>query len=155
MIDKITKSLSVRKPKDRTVLRIEKTDEAGHKRLILENGRWESKKEPWMVVDENNKVHALLSMDSLTKMVENYREMEEEALALRLEKSILAHVPIDFNDVWTVVMEELKKYKKVPLDLDKVVVKVKKEHHNLFLNLSDFLLSQGFDVVSSLEHDKG
>ena len=104
MIDKISKSLSVTKPKERTLLEIEATDDAETKLLRLKSGSWNSKKEPWLVMDEKQKLHALLSMDSLTKIVENFRQMEQEAFSLKLEKSILQQLPLDFNDVWTVAM---------------------------------------------------
>ena len=149
MIDKITKSLSVAKPKERTFLEIEASDEADTKILRLKSGSWNSKKEPWLVLDEKQKLHALLSMDSLTKIVENFRQMEQEAFSLKLEKSILQHLPIDFNDVWAVAIEEIKKYKKTPADFDKVIYKIKKEHPNLFLNLQDFHLPEGMNILSA------
>jgi len=149
MIDKITKSLSVTKPKERTFLEIEASEQADAKVLRLKSGSWNSKKEPWLVLDEKKKLHALLSMDSLTKIVENFRQMEQEAFSLKLEKSILQHLPLDFNDVWAVAVEEIKKQKKTPADFDKVVMKIKKEHPNLFLNLQDFHFPEGMSVISA------
>jgi len=154
MIDKITKSLSITKPKERTFLEIESTEHRDEKRLRLKNGSWNSKKEPWLVLDEKQKLHALLSMDSLTKIVENFREMEQEAFSLKLEKSILQHLPLDFNDVWAVAVEAIKKQKKTPADFDKVILKIKKEHPNLFLNLQDFHFPEGMTVLSA-DNDKG
>ena len=106
-------------------------------------------------MDEKQKLHALLSMDSLTKIVENFRQMEQEAFSLKLEKSILQQLPLDFNDVWTVAMEEIKKQKKTAVDFDKVIQKIKKEHPNLFLNLQDFYLSEGVNVIQSTQNTKG
>lgn len=155
MIDKISKNLSLAKPKERTLLEIEATDDADVKQLRLKSGSWNSKKEPWLVLDEKQKLHALLSMDSLTKIVENFRRMEQEAFSLKLEKSILQHLPLDFNDVLIVAMEEIKKQKKTEVDFDKVVKKIKKEHPNLFLNLHDFYLSEGINVIHAAEQPKG
>jgi len=149
MIDKITKSLSLTKPKERTFLEMESSIESDAKVLRLKSGSWKSKKEPWLILDEKKKLHALLSMDSLTKIVENFRQIEQEAFSLKLEKSILQHLPLDFNDVWAVAVEEIKKYKKTPADFDKVILKIKKEHPNLFLNLQDFHFPEGMTVLSS------
>lgn len=155
MIDKISKSLSVTRPKERTLLEIETTEEKDTKLLRLKNGSWNSKKEPWLVLDEKQKLHALLSMDSLTKIVENFKQMEQETFSLKLEKSILQQLPLDFNDVWAVAMEEIKKQKKTAVDFDKVIKKIKKEHPNLFLNLQDFYLSEGVNVIQSSQNSKG
>ena len=153
MIDKLSKSLSVMKPKERTLLEIEASLEEDTKVLRLKSGKWNSIKEPWLVLDEKQKLHALLSMDSLTKIVENFRQMEREAFALKLEKSILQHLPLDFNDVWAVAIEEIKKYKKTPADFDKVVYAIKKKHPNLFLNLQDFHFPEGMSVLSSSSNE--
>ena len=65
---------------------------------------------------------------------------------MRLEKSILRHVPIDFGDVWVVCMDELKNIAEsndgiqvFKIDLDKVVENVKSKYPNLFLDIQDYM----------------
>ncbi len=149
MIEKLSRSLGILKPKDRTFLEIEPTGEANAKLLRLKSGRWNSKKEPWLVVDEKQKAYAMMPIDTLSKIVENFKRLEEEAFALKLEKSILQHIPLDFNDVWAVAVKEIEKQKKTPKDFDKVILKIKKEYPNLFLDLHDFHFPEGMSVIST------
>ena len=70
---------------------------------------------------------------------------------MKLEKSILQQLPLDFQDVWAVAMEEIGKSKKNEIDFDKLVKKIKKEHPNLFLDLKDFYLPEGASIISAIE----
>ena len=151
MIEKISKSLTIRKQKEQTVLEIVAGEDEHSKQLRLKNGSWNNTKEPWLVYDENQKLHALLSIETLSKMVEHYKKAEQETLFLKLEKSILQQLPLDFQDVWAVAMEEIGKSKKNEIDFDKLVKKIKKEHPNLFLDLKDFYLPEGASIISAIE----
>ena len=151
MIEKISKSLTIRKQKEQTDLEIVAGEDEHSKHLRLKNGSWDNTKEPWLVYDENQKLHALLSIETLSKMVEHYKKAEQEALFLKLEKSILQQLPLDFQDVWAVAMEEIGKSKKNEIDFDKLVKKIKKEHPNLFLDLKDFYLPEGASIISAIE----
>ena len=151
MIEKISKNLSPTKQKEQTVLEILPCEEENMKMLRLKNGSWESNKEPWLVYDEKQKLHALLSIDTLSKMIEHFKKAEQEALFLKLEKSILQHLPLDFHDVLTVAMEEMNKSKKKEIDFDKLIKKIKKEHPNLFLDLKDLYLPEGANIISAIE----
>lgn len=151
MIEKISKNLSPTKQKEQTVLEIVPSEDEITKLLRLKNGSWDNAKEPWLVYDEKQKLHALLSIDTLTKMIEHFKKAEQETLFLKLEKSILQHLPLDFQDVWTVAMEEIKKSKKNEIDFDKLVKKIKKDHPNLFLDLKDLYLPEGASIISAIE----
>ena len=151
MIEKISKNLTLTKQKEQTVLEILPSQEENAKTLRLKSGSWESKKEPWLVYDEQEKLHALVSMETLNKMVEHFKKVEQETLFLKLEKSILQQLPIDFHDVWVVATEEMKKQKKQEIDFDKLVKKIKKEYPNLFLDLSDFYLPEGARIMGAIE----
>ena len=151
MIEKISKSLTIRKQKEQTVLEIVAGEDEHSKHLRLKNGSWDNTKEPWLVYDENQKLHALLSIETLSKMVEHYKKAEQEALFLKLEKSILQQLPLDLQDVGAVAMEEIGKSKKNEIDFDKLVKKIKKEHPNLFLDLKDFYLPEGASIISAIE----
>lgn len=151
MIEKISKGLSLKKQKEQTVLEILPSEDANVKILRLKNGSWESQKEPWLVYDEQQNMHALLSIDTLSKMIEHFKQAEQEALFLKLEKSILQQLPLDFQDVLTVAREEINKSKKKDIDFDKLVKKIKKEHPNLFLDINDLYLPEGASIISAIE----
>jgi len=131
-----------------TVIEVENTDNPDVKTLNLKSGSWSSK-EPWFVIDENQKLHTMLSLDSIHHLIENFKQLQQDNFDLKLEKTILQHVPIDYQDVWTVAMDELKKQagkhnnaSSLNVDLEKLLRKIKKEHPNLFLNLKDLFTNQ-------------
>lgn len=150
MIEKIAKGLDVSKQKEQTLLEISSSEQENAKTLTLKRGSW-SGKEPWFVLDEKQKLHALIPIEALSKVMENLKQMEEEAFSMKLEKSILQQLPIDFQDVWTVAMEEVQKRKTKDIDFEKLVRKIKKEHPNLFLDLRDFYLPEGINIMQQFE----
>jgi len=142
MINVISKDIGL--DGDKTVIEIEKTDNPDVKRLSLKSGSW-SANEPWFVVDENQKLHTMMSINSVNKIVENFRATQEENFNLKLEKTIWQNIPIDFQDVWAVAMDEIKsmatkeadEVRVINVDLEQLINKIKQEHPNLFLNLKD------------------
>lgn len=150
MIEKIAKGLDVSKQKEQTLLEISSSEQEDAKILTLKRGSW-SGKEPWFVLDEKQKLHALIPIEALSKVMENLKQMEEEAFSMKLEKSILQQLPIDFQDVWTVAMEEVQKRKSKDIDFEKLVRKIKKEHPNLFLDLRDLYLPEGVNIMQQFE----
>ena len=147
-LDSIDEYFSTDKKKYETVIEIENTDSPDIKMLSLTSGSWESK-EPWFVIDEEQKLHAMVSIDTMNKLIENFKGLQQDNFDLKLEKTILQHVPIDYQDVWTVAMDEIKKLalknsnsKTVNVDLERLLRKIKKEHPNLFLNLKDLFANQ-------------
>lgn len=151
MIEKIAKGLDVSKRKEQTVLEMASSTDEKIRTLSLKSGSWKGK-EPWFVLDEKQKLHALISVESLTKLVDNFKKMEQEAFTMKLEKSILQQLPIDFQDVWAVASEEIRKRKRTEIDFDKLIKKIKKEHPNLFLDLRDFYLPEGVNFMQSFEN---
>jgi len=150
MIEKIAKGLDVSKQKEQTLLQMSASEHENAKILTLKRGSW-SGKEPWFVLDEQQKLHALIPIEALSKVMENLKQLEEEAFSMKLEKSILQQLPIDFQDVWTVAMEEVQKRKSKDIDFEKLVRKIKKEHPNLFLDLRDFYLPEGVNIMQQFE----
>lgn len=131
-----------------TIIEVENTENPNVKTLSLKSGSW-SGKEPWFVIDENQKLHTMVSLDSIGNFIKNFQQLQEDHFDLKLEKTILQHVPIDYQDVWAVAMDELKKIagennnaKSLSVDLEKLLRKIKKDHPNLFLNLKDLFANQ-------------
>lgn len=140
-IDNVSKNIGLGDSK-KTVLRVKITDNPDIKEVHLTTGSWDDG-EPWFVIDENEKVHALVSLDTLTKMVKNLNVAHQENFDLKLERTIWQHFPIDFGDVWVVAMDEIKKMAKksdkamaVKLDLDKLISDIKKKHPSLFVDIN-------------------
>ncbi len=133
-----------------TVIEIEKTENPDIRTLSLKSGSWDNK-EPWFIIDENQKLHTMVSIETMHKFIENFRELQKENFDLKLEKTILQHIPIDYQDVWAVAMDEIKKLaqkeegtKSLNIDLERLLRKIKKDHPNLFLNLKDMFANQNF-----------
>jgi len=147
-IDKIkllSNKIGLDENSEKTILNLEDTNIPEQKLLTLQSGDWEDE-EPWFVVDKNGKIFTMLSLDTLLHIVKSLKTTHEENFNLKLEKSIWQNVPLDFQDVWVVAMDEVKKQLKnskdkrtLNIDIDKVVKDVKKKHPNLFLNLDKYL----------------
>ena len=133
--------------KHETVIEIKKSDNPNEKILDLKSGDW-GDKEPWFIIDENQKMHTMVSIDTMHKLIENFRQLQKDNFDLKLEKTILQYVPIDYQDVWTVAMDEIKNIasssskKSLNIDLEKLLRKIRKDHPNLFLNLQDLFTNQ-------------
>lgn len=139
-IDTISKKIGIDE-ESKTVLEVETTDNPDIKSLSLKSGSWEGK-EPWFVIDEKKKIHAMLSVDTLSRMVENLKTLGQENFELRLEKTIWKNLPVDFGDVWVVAMDEIKNIAQnsknahsVKLDIDKLISNIKQKHPSLFVDI--------------------
>ncbi len=146
-INEFSKQLGIKKG-EQTVLEII-ASEGGEKRLSLKSGHWAAP-EPWFVVDEQDKVHTLISIASLKNMLEGLKQLQRENFELRLEKAIYQQIPIDFNDAWIVAMDEIKKQAKgglmeMNIDLDKLMSDVKRQHPNLFVDMEAMMQRGSFE----------
>ena len=88
----------------------------------------------------------MVSLSMLSNLVSLYKNAARENFNLKLEKSILQRIPIDFGDVWIVCMDEIKKVAKknqnmntLNINFDAVVEKVKSEHPNLFVDIENLI----------------
>lgn len=147
-INEFSSSLGINKD-EQTILEIVASNE-GEKVLSLKSGHWHAP-EPWFVVDEQDKIHTLISIASLKNMLEGLKQLQQENFELKLEKAIYQQIPIDFNDAWIVAMDEIKKQAKnglmeVNIDLDKLMANIKKEHPNLFVDMESMLQKGGFNA---------
>jgi hypothetical protein len=140
-INTISKKIGIDDKDDKTILEVELTDNPDVKSLNLKSGSWEAK-EPWFVIDEKQQIHTMVSLDTLTKMVENLKSLGQENFELKLEKTIWKHLPVDFGDVWVVAMDEIRNMAKksdnaqaVKIDIEKLIGNIKKKHPSLFVDL--------------------
>lgn len=97
--------------KEKTIFEISSNDKNGDKKLVLKSGSWQGD-EPWFGIDENGGLHTMVSLSMLSNLVSLYKNAARENFNLKLEKSILQRIPIDFGDVWIVCMDEIKKVAK-------------------------------------------
>ncbi|QKF85627.1 DUF2603 domain-containing protein [Campylobacter blaseri] len=143
-LDEISKILGIDADK-KNVFKVQNLEDENSKLITLESGRWDSDK-PLFGVDEDNNLYATISVETLKGMIKSYRKIANENFKLKLEKSIAQTFPVDFGDVWAVSLDEIKKRASkgskeeiLNIDLDEVLIDIKKRHPNLFLKLDGII----------------
>ncbi len=146
-IDAVATKLGVPQPGQRPVLQIMPGEDEKHKVLELKRGSWEDP-QPWFVIDENGNLMVLSSAEAMMGIMQSLQHMGEEVFKARLERAIAKELPVDFHDVWTVVMHELQKRLKESgkeasnVNLENLVKSIKRQHPNLFYSLKDLQIDE-------------
>jgi len=142
-IGKMAQELGINAPEEITVVKIKETEDPDKKILELIQGEWDSKA-PWFVIGDDNRVYVLSSLESIMELINSLRKTKYENFNLKLEKAILENLPVDFNDVWVVAMQEIQNRlantqdkQLLDIDIKRLIQDIKKNHPNLFLKLKD------------------
>ena len=143
-IDNLSRSLGLGE-NEKTLFSIKKTEDPNIKELHLESGK-QDPSEPWFAIEEDNdkQAYAFIPLEAFSQMINMLKQTQKENFDLKLEKTIWQNVPQDFDDVWVVAMDEIRKLTQqegnqpISIDLDKLVKDIKQKHPNLFINLRDF-----------------
>ncbi len=138
LIEGLSKILGI-KERDRITFDIDDSEaESGEIKIRIKNGEV-NYKTPWFSI-KNEEPFIFMPAGLLDVVLKMLKNAQRESFELKLEKSIWQHLPVDFGDVWRVAMNEIAKhkYKKEP-DLDKIVDKIKREHPNLFVDVSNLI----------------
>ncbi len=144
-ISTLSKSLGFNE-KDSNLIEIKKTNDPNVKELHLKSGKW-SDDEPMFAIDKEDtkQAYAFIPTDAFATIIDMLKNLQKENFDLKLEKTIWQNIPQDFDDVWVVAMDEIRKLaskehdnKPISIDLDNLIKDIKTKHPNLFINIKEF-----------------
>jgi len=79
-----------------------------------------------------------IPIDLLNGVINMMQDLQKENFELKLEKSILQHLPTDFEDVKAVVVDKLDNNYDSQ-SINNAVNEVRKQYPNLFIDMKSFL----------------
>ena len=124
---------------NKTLLFVQNSEDENVKTATLLKGDWQN--EPWLSVDEHERIYTMISLSSLQKIADNINQLQQENFKLKLEKAIWKYIPIDFADVWSVATNEIKangtRFSEDELDV--LVNKIRQKYPNLFVDVKRFI----------------
>ncbi|EEO25924.1 DUF2603 domain-containing protein [Helicobacter winghamensis] len=92
--------------------------------------------EIYSLLDCNNQEFYLIPKKTMQTLINKLKNFENDKYLFKLKQEIYKNMPVDFDDVWCIALNEIKDYKKDPKD---IVKHLKKCHPYLFLNFLDKL----------------
>lgn len=132
-------------PSEITIIKMSLGSDERHRSLELMQGSW-NKDQPWIIVDEDDHIYALTSVESIAKLIGMLSVTQSENFQHKLEKAIWQRLPIDFEDVWAVAMERIRTMARtqsdstiVNIDLDWLLSEIQQKHPNLFYHLDQMI----------------
>lgn len=130
---------------DMTIVKMSPGRDERHKDLELLQGNWHDDR-PWAIIDEEDHLYTLNSVDSLAKIIHLLSTTQSEVFQHKLEKAIWQRLPIDFEDVWEVAMDRIRTLARsqsestvVNIDLDWLVREIQQKYPNLFYHIDQML----------------
>lgn len=110
--------------------------------LAMESGGF-SKEDLWLLRDECGEEYVVFPRKLFLGLLSRLRYIQEEKLLMRLEKDVIAQMPIDFDDVMAVAKNALESLRskdgKLPEINTALFAKdIKKKYPNLFFDI-DYL----------------
>lgn len=131
---------------EKTVFEIKSTNNPDVKELVLQSGSWDDDKPMFAFdKDEQKKAYVFIPAKYFSQLLHALHASKEENFNLKLERTIWKYVPADFDDVWVVAMDRIKKLTQnrtkdqpININLDELISEIRKDHPNLFINLKDF-----------------
>jgi len=118
--------------------------EAGRKEITYSEKSWNGRDALYLKADDGG-AYVMMEEGNFNKIVKLLKSHQDEMFRLRLEKEILQNMPIDFDDVWIVAMNEIRKSAQVSkskhIDTRDVVRSIKKTHPNLFFDMESLISS--------------
>ena len=85
-IDKASEILGL-SDDEKTIFEITNDPQTNEKKLVLKSGSWEQG-EPWFGIDEKGELHTMVSIKSLSNLIQIAKNAMKENFDLKLEKSI-------------------------------------------------------------------
>lgn len=135
-------------PSEITIVKMSLGTDERHRSLELMQGSW-NEEQPWVIVDEEERIYALTSVESIAKLIGMLTLTQSENFQHKLEKAIWQRLPIDFEDVWEVAMERIRTLARtqpdsaiVNIDLDWLISEIKQKYPNLFYHLDQMIGQQ-------------